>query len=140
LIEETEKCNGVLVLNLFLMGGHYGREGVTRRMEQLKTTRKVLTEMNESYLDLLRATKETTRDIHATQQLWRASNKSRLIKIGIALVVFPEPTPTSEIVGACFIVAGAVQKAIKNRALFAEDVTKTFQSTLKEISAIKQNL
>src|SRR3989337_2262002 len=80
------------------MGGHYGREGVTPRMEQLKTTRKVLTEMNESYLDLLRATKETTRDIHATQQLWRAGNKSRLIKIGIALVIFPEPTPPTMLV------------------------------------------
>ena len=122
------------------MGSHYGREGVTPRMEQLKTTRKVLTEMNESYLDLMRTTKETAGDIHATQKLWRAGNKSRLIKIGIALVVFPEPTPTSEIVGACFIAAGAVQKAIKNRALFAEDIAKTFQSTLKEISATKQNL
>src|SRR4030065_142475 len=119
-----EKCNGVLVLKLFLMGGHYGREGVTRRMEQLKTTRKVLTEMNESYLDLLRATKETARDIHATQQLWRAGNKSRLIKIGIALVVFPEPTPTSEIVGACFIAAGGIQEDIKNRRLFAEKSAK----------------
>jgi hypothetical protein len=109
-------------------------------MEQLKTTKKVLTEMNESYLDLLKATKETARDVHATQQLWRAGNKSRLIKIGVALVVFPDPTPTTVIVGGCFIAAGAVQKAIKNRALFAEDVTKTFQSTLKEISAINQNL
>ena len=103
-------------------------------MERLKTTKKILTEMNESYLDLLRVTRDTARDVHATQRLWRAGNKSRLIKIGVALVVFPEPTPASEIVGACFIAAGAAQKAIKNRALFAEDVKKTFQSTLKEIS------
>ena len=109
-------------------------------MEQLKATRKALTEMNESYIDLLRETKETTRSVQAAKQLWRAGYKSRLIKIGVALVVFPEPTPISEIVGAGFITAGAVQKAVRNRALFMEDVKKTFQSTINEISATTQNL
>jgi len=108
-------------------------------MERLKATRKALTEMNESYFDLLKATKETTWNIHETQQLWRAGYKSRLIKIGVALVLFPEPTPISEIVGAGFIAAGAVQKAIRSRALFMEDVKKTFQSTLREISDVKQS-
>lgn len=107
-------------------------------MERLKATRKALTEMNESYIDLLKATKETTQNVHGAQQLWRAGYKSRLIKIGVALVVFPEPTPISETVGACFIAAGAVQKAIRSRALFMEDVKKTFQSTMREISDIKQ--
>lgn len=109
-------------------------------MEQLKATRKALTEMNESYIDLLRETKETTRSVQAAKQLWRAGYKSRLIKIGVALVVFPEPTPISEIVGAGFIAAGAVQKAVRNRAMFMEDVKKTFQSTINEISATTQNL
>ena len=108
-------------------------------MEQLKATRKALTEMNESYIDLLKTTKETARNIHETQQLWRAGYKSRLIKIGVALVLFPEPTPISEIVGVGFIAAGAVQKAIRSRALFMEDVKKTFQSTLREISDVKQS-
>jgi hypothetical protein len=108
-------------------------------MEQLKATRKALTEMNESYIDLLKATKETTWNIHETRQLWRAGYKSRLIKIGVALVVFPEPTPISEIVGAGFIAAGAFQKAVRNRALFMEDIKKTFQSTLREISDVKQS-
>jgi hypothetical protein len=109
-------------------------------MERLKTTRKVLNEMSDSYVDLLRATKETARTVHATKQLWRAGNKSRLIKIGVALMVFPEPTPISEVVGACFIAAGAVQKGIQNRSLFLEDVTKTFKSTLKEVAATKDFL
>ena len=130
-------CFGV---KLFLLEEHLSyRKGAKSKMEHLKATRKALTEMNESYIDLLRTTKETTRNIHATQQLWRAGYKSRLIKIGVALVVFPEPTPISEIVGAGFIAAGAVQKAIRSRALFMEDVKKTFQSTLKEISDIQQS-
>ena len=109
-------------------------------MEQLKATRKALTEMNESYTDLLRETRGTAQNVHAARQLWRAGYKSRLIKIGVALILFPDPSPTTEIIGGCFVAAGAVQKAIRNRALFMEDVKKTFQSTLKEISATKQNL
>lgn len=109
-------------------------------MEQLKATRKALTEMNESYIDLLRETRGTTQTIHDTRQLWRTGYKSKLIKIGVALIVFPEPTPISETVGACFVAAGAVQKAVRNRALFVEDVKKTFQMTMKEISACKQNI
>jgi hypothetical protein len=109
-------------------------------MEQLKATRKALTEMNESYIDLLKETKATAQNVHAAQQLWRAGYKSRLIKIGVALIVFPEPTPISETVGACFVAAGAVQKAVRNRSLFVEDVSKTFQTTMKEILAVKQNI
>jgi hypothetical protein len=109
-------------------------------MERLKATSKALTEMNESYIDLLRETKATAQNIHATRQLWRAGYKSRLIKIGVALIVFPEPTPISEIVGGCFVAAGAAQKAMRNRALFVEDVKKTLQTTMKDIAAIKQNI
>ena len=109
-------------------------------MERLKDTRRALNELNESYIDLLRTTKASAQNAHDAKQLWRAGYKSRLIKIGIALVVFPEPTPTSEIIGGAFIAAGAVQKAVRNRALFVEDVKKTFQMTMKEISAYKQNI
>ena len=109
-------------------------------MERLKVTRKALTEINESYIDLLRETKATGQNVHDTKQLWRAGYKSRLIKLGIALIVFPDPSPTTEIVGGCLVAAGAVQKAARNRAAFLEDVKKTFQSTMKEISAVKQDL
>lgn len=109
-------------------------------MERLKATRQALNEMNESYIDLLRETKATAQNIHDAKQLWRAGYKSKLIKIGVALVVFPEPTSISEIVGGCFIAAGAAQNAVRNRAMFVEDVKKTFQTTLKDLVNIKQNI
>jgi len=129
-----------LALKVFLYEGHLSQRRSYNKVEQLKATRKALTEMNESYIDLLRETRGTTQTIHATRQLWRTGYKSKLIKIGVALIVFPEPTPISETVGACFVAAGAVQKAVRNRALFVEDVKKTFQMTMKEISACKQNI
>jgi hypothetical protein len=58
----------------------------------------------------------------------------------MALIVLPEPTPVTPTIGACFIAAGAIQRGIKSRAIYMEDITKTLQSTLKEIVATKYNL
>jgi hypothetical protein len=108
--------------------------------EQVKNTTKALKELNESYIDLLGSIKGTAKAAEATKKLWREGNKSRLIKIGLSLVVFPEPTPISETIGACFIAAGAVQKGIQSRAIYLEDITKTFKSTLQDVLAINQSL
>jgi hypothetical protein len=108
--------------------------------EQVKNATTALNELNESYTDLLGAVKSTAKTAEATKKLWREGNKSRLIKIGVSLIVFPEPTPISETIGACFIAAGAVQKGIQSRAIYLEDITKTFKNTLKDVLATSQYL
>jgi hypothetical protein len=108
--------------------------------EQAKIATKALNELTESYSDLLGAMKSTANTAEATKKLWREGNKSRLIKIGVSLILFPEPTPISETVGACFIAAGAVQKGIKSRAIYLEDITKTFKVTLKDALETSQSL
>ncbi|HLE75618.1 MAG TPA: hypothetical protein VI864_06195 [Candidatus Bathyarchaeia archaeon] len=110
------------------------------KTEETKAATKALNELNESCSDLCGALKGTARDIEAAKKLWRAGNKSRLIKIGAALIMFPEPTSISDWVGACFVAAGAVQKGIQNRAIFLEDVTKTFKNTLKDVRTAKNSL
>jgi hypothetical protein len=108
--------------------------------KEAKTATKALNELNENYAELFGALKATARDAEASKKLWREGNKSRLIKIGMAIIMIPEPTPISPAVGACLVAAGAVQKGIQNRAIFVEDVTKTFKNTLKDVWAAKQNL
>jgi hypothetical protein len=110
------------------------------KTEEIKTATKALNGLTESYSDLFGALKVTDCNVDAAKKLWRAGNKSRLIKIGVALIMFPEPTPVSACVGACFVAAGTVQKGIQNRALFLEDVTKTFKNTLKDVWAIQNSL
>jgi len=56
------------------------------------------------------------------------------------LIVFPEPTPISETIGSVLVAAGVVQKGIRSRTLYIEDVYKTFQNTLKEIRETRGNL
>jgi hypothetical protein len=110
------------------------------KSEQGKIAGKALNELTESCIDLLGAVKNTGNTVAASKTLWRKGNKSRLIKIGVSLIVFPEPTPVSETIGACFIAAGAVQKGIQSRALYLEDITKTFKSTLRDVLETSQSL
>jgi hypothetical protein len=101
--------------------------------QEIKTAAKTLNELGEGYIDLLNVVKGTVKEVKTTKKLWRDGNKSRLIKLGLALIVFPEPTPISETIGACFVAAGAVQKGIQSRSIYIEDVNKTFKDTVKEI-------
>ena len=110
------------------------------KLEQAKAATKALKELNESYIDVIGAVKSTAKVAADTKKLWKEGNKSRLIKIGLSLIVFPEPTPISETVGACFIAAGAIQKGIKSRAIYMEDITKTFKNTIKDVLATSQSL
>jgi len=106
--------------------------------EQVKVATQALNELSESYLDMIGAVKSTANAAADTKKLWREGNKSRLIKIGVSLIFFPEPTPISETIGACFIAAGAVQKGIKSRAIYIEDITKTFKNTLRDVLETSQ--
>lgn len=110
------------------------------KADQANTSVKAIKELSESYIDAMHTLKATSKDIKKAKQLWHSANKSRLIKIGLALIVFPEPTPISETVGTCFVAAGAIQQAIRNRSIYIEDITKTLQITLQEVSAFKDNV
>ncbi|MGB9676735.1 MAG: hypothetical protein ACPL0C_06070 [Candidatus Bathyarchaeales archaeon] len=109
-------------------------------VEDVKTTVDVLNELNESYVDFLHSMKGTIREARTAKQLWRCENKSKLIKLGLALIVFPEPTPISETIGSILVAVGAVQQGIKNHAIYVEDVYKQFKNTLLEMRKLKENL
>ncbi len=110
------------------------------KLDQAKTATKALIELSEYQKELYAVIKRTSRQTAATKKLWREGNKSRLIKLGVALIVFPDPSPCTEIIGAGFVAAGLVQKGLQSRSIYLEDVTKTFQNTFKELCAERFNL
>lgn len=110
------------------------------KTEEMKTTASTMKELNESYMDLLQAMKGTIREAKRTRQLWRNGSKSRLIKLGLTLIVFPEPTPISETAGAFLIAAGAVQKGIRSRVTYIEDVYKASRRVLGEVSTVRNDI
>jgi len=112
---------------------------IQMKTAEVKTIANVLDELNEGYLDLMRSMKGTIKEFKATRQLWKKGNKSILIKLGLALIVFPDPT-ISDVIGTFLIAAGTVQEGIRRRTLYIEDVHKTLQDTFKEIRAMKNDL
>ncbi len=78
-------------------------------------------------------------ELHSTQKLWKQGNKSILVKAGLALIAFPDPT-ISDIVGSAMVAAGLIQMKIRNSALHVDDVHKTFPRVMKELGAIKSHV
>jgi hypothetical protein len=109
------------------------------KTEDAKALADALKELNESYGELLQTMKETTREAKTAKNLWRKGKSSRLIKIGLALIAFPDPT-ISDIIGSALVAAGMVQEGIRRRTIYVEDVYKTFQNTLKEVWNIRESL
>lgn len=113
---------------------------VSLKTDEIKNAAKALSELGKSHVDILDAVRGTIKEAKATKKLWRDGNDSKLIKIGVALIVFPEPTPISETVGACFVAAGAIQKGIRSRSIYIDDVNKVFQDMVKEVLSFNHNV
>ena len=109
-------------------------------MKTAKQTTMSLYELAESYAEVQKALKTTARESAKTKKLWREGNKSNLIKIGMACIMFPDPSPVGEIIGAGFLVAGAIQKGIQKRTLYISDLKKNLDSTLREINSTQCSL
>ncbi len=109
------------------------------KAEELESLADAINELSESYADLTQALKETAKEAKTTKQLWRNGKRSWLIKVGLALIAFPDPT-ISDIVGSLMVAAGLVQEGIKRRTLHVEDVYKTFQGTFKEVCLTREGL
>ena len=112
---------------------------VPMKTDEIKTLADAVKELNESYGDLLQAMTDTTKEVKATKQLWRKGSNSILIKLGLALIAFPDPT-ISDILGAALVAAGTIQMGIRRHTIYVEDVYKTFHDTLKDMWAVKHSL
>jgi hypothetical protein len=109
------------------------------KLEEAKAIANALNELNESYADFLQSLNGTIREVKASKRLWNGGNKPWLIKLGLALIVFPEPV-LSDILGSLLIAAGTVQEGIRRRALHVEDIPKTFQNVMKELRASEEHI
>ena len=104
-----------------------------------KTIATVLKELGLSYQETLNVMKGVTKDSRYVQGLWKKGEDTKLIKIGLALIAFPDPT-ISDILGALLISAGILQAKMKRSTLHIEDVYKTFKDVNRNLLKIRQGL
>ena len=112
----------------------------TEAKNAAKLASEAAVEVSQNRKDVAAALKQTKRNAMATRSLSKEGNKSKLIQIGISLIVFPEPTPISETVGSCFVAAGLIQQGIKKQAIYLDDIPKTLNSAFREIHNQRLNL
>lgn len=113
--------------------------GFPLKPEEAKALATALNELNDSYADFLQSLSGTVREVKASKKLWKNGNKPWLIKLGLALIVFPEPV-LSDVLGSLLIAAGTIQEGIRRRAIHIEDIPKTFQSVMKELQASEERI
>ncbi|MFC1486794.1 hypothetical protein ACFLRN_03790 [Thermoproteota archaeon] len=106
--------------------------------KELKRMGTVLQELGLSYAETIEVIQEMAKDANNAKKLWRGEKKSKLIKLALTLITFPEPTPISETIGAVVLVAGLVQNRAKKATLHVEDVYKTFQDVNNDILKIRE--
>lgn len=106
------------------------------KLKEAKECAEILREVNKDYVEVGRIFNDSMKDVaketHSLNKLWRSKSKSKLIKIGLALILFPDPT-ISDVVGTGLVAAGLVHDRIKNSGLYLEDVYKTYPRLLKQL-------
>lgn len=113
--------------------------------EEIKTTViPCARELNLSHKEMNSVLNETLKETRYVRRLWSEptgtkDSRSRLIKLGLALIAFPEPT-ISDAIGTILVVAGLIQEKIKRSSIRAVDVYNTFQDVTKEIQKMRQGL
>ncbi len=104
----------------------------------------LLRELSQSYEEFGKAMEETAK---TTKPLKRLIGKTetenaegaRLIKIGMALIAFPDPPGfPSDIAGVSLVLAGLAKRKMK--PITAADVNKNFHDAVKGIKDIEREL
>ena len=106
------------------------------KTEELKNVVDVLRELGSSYEETLDAISGVARELRSVSRLWRKGDESKLIKFGLTLIVFPEPTPISETLGAVVLCVGIIQTKMRQSSLHIEDVYDNFQGVITDLRTI----
>jgi len=112
----------------------------TEELRKLKIVKESVEELSLSYAETLENLKGFSENLSSLKNLLKTGNKSKLVKWGLSLIVFPEPTPITEIMGATLLSVGLIQQKIRNSGLHVEDVQKTFQEIFENLNDLRESL
>ena len=117
------------------MGDH------SMKLKEMKDYSAMLHEVSKDYAETIEifsaSMKGVAQEARSTKKLWRSNNRSPLIRLGVALILFPDPT-ISDFVGCAMVAAGLVHDNIKHSGLYLEDVYKAYPRLLKELYLTKK--
>jgi hypothetical protein len=108
-----------------------------KEIEQLKRNMAVMREVTDDWKENLAIMEEVSHDdrsvLQSVERLCKSSNRGNMIKIGLTLLAFPFPIVVDDVLGCSFLVAGLVQRKIRNSALYLEDINNSLPNLVKEL-------
>ena len=107
--------------------------------DELRSLVDVLRELGLSYEETAVVMKGVAKEARSLRHLWMKDESSWLIKVGLALIAFPEPF-LSDILGSMILSAGLIQKRMRQTSLGIEDVHSTFQGVIRDLQTIRRGL
>jgi len=98
-------------------------------------------EMGLSYEEFCNALRGSSRDVKPLKRLignpYASSIDSWLLKVGIALIAFPDPTVT-DVIGSILVAVGLAKRRM--RQLTMADISIEFRDVTKSLGSIRQEL
>ena len=109
--------------------------------DDLTTVVTCFRELGVSYEDFCTVLRDSINNAKPLKRLignpYTSSIDSWLVKVGIALIVFPDPT-VSDVIGSILVAAGLVKKRMKQ--LTMADILIEFRDATKSLESIRQEL
>jgi hypothetical protein len=109
------------------------------KKEELKTVADALHDLGLNHEEAVKVISEAVRESHSVENLSKKKDTSLLIKVGLLLIAFPDPT-ISDLVGTLLVSAGLIQTKIRRSTLHMEDIPDTFQGLIKNLQAVRKEL
>ena len=113
--------------------------GVSVKKEEIKTLTVALRELGLNHEDVAKVISSAVKESRSVENLSKKKDTSLLIKVGLLLIAFPDPT-ISDLLGALLVSAGLLQNKIKRSTLHIEDVPDTFQGVIKNLQIVRREL
>jgi hypothetical protein len=104
------------------------------KTNELRNMGTAMRELGAYYQEALGEMNVTAEDLALVKRLWKTGGESKLIKMGLALITFPEPTPLSETIGALVLSLGLIQKKRSQSILHIDDVYTAFQDVFEGLN------
>ena len=77
--------------------------------------------------------KENLTEVNSLYDHGYGGTRKSLISFGIALIMIPEPTLISDVIGGGIVAAGCLYNKINPPPIFVDDIFKTINGQMKEI-------
>ena len=106
-------------------------------VEKMKFSARVVHDLSLNLKETATHMDGVARELHHVKRFFAEGDKPKLIGLGVTMILIPEPTGISDVLGAAVVSAGLIQAKIKKSALHIEDIYSTFARVMRDVKAIR---